>query len=199
MAGESLALAFGSLMAGAVVVDYGVKSMRTAFSTPVSASGGPSQASKSVKGFPTGVDPLPGAVGSRLDQGIDGTGSTFLSPWAGKVVWSTPSDPGWDGGGYVAIQSSQNPSFVYYVAEGITPIVHLGEEVTAGQRIAQPVSNPYNGIVGNFEAGRANPAAPQQPLAQVVSDPATMVLEFYHWLLDLGGPHATSTSLAGHS
>jgi hypothetical protein len=208
MAASGLAIPFGALIAGAVILEYGVKNARAAFSS-ASSGGTVGQPASAVRAenagvpttigkFPAAVDPLPDSVGSRLDQGIDGTGKTFLSPWAGKVVYSSPSDSGWKGGGYIAIQARNDASKVYYLAEGITPILHVGDSVTAGQRIAYPVSNPYNGIVGNFEAGLANPAAPGQPLAQVVSNASGMVDEFYAWLHALGGPTATSTASAGH-
>lgn len=201
----SAAIAFGALVAGAVIMDYGVKNAKAAFAgnpgASSSAAGGSGIGSAPVaKGsFPSAVDPLPGAIGSRLDQGLDATGHVFPSPWSGKVVYSSASDPGWNGGGYVAVSSTQNPDMVYYLAEGIKPIVAVGDMVTAGQQIALPVSNPYNGIVGNVEVGRANPASPGQPLAQVVSNPAAMVDQFYNWVMSLGGPHATSTSAAGHT
>lgn len=200
MAGVSLPLAFGSLVAGAVIIDYGGKAVAQAF-----ASGGPSASAtgsgnpKVTGNFPPSVNPTPGLQTSRLDQGIDGTGTTFLAPWDGKVVVSNAHSTGWDGGGYIAIQSTQNPSFVYYVAEGVSPIVRLGQMVTAGQKIAVPVTNPYNGIVGNIEQGRANPANPGNPLAQSVSDAAGMVFDFYHWFLSLGGAPSTDTSSAGHA
>jgi murein DD-endopeptidase MepM/ murein hydrolase activator NlpD len=145
------------------------------------------------------TNPIPGASGGRLDQGMDGTTQTFVAPFNGKVVFSEANDSGWNGGGYVAIQSAQNPNYVYYAAEGLTPTVQVGQTVTAGQQIATPRSNPYNGIVGNFEIGRANPASPGQPLAQVVSNPSQMVLEFYNWLRSLGVPAASSTSNAGRA
>jgi murein DD-endopeptidase MepM/ murein hydrolase activator NlpD len=143
------------------------------------------------------TNPVPGATGGRLDQGMDGTTQSFVAPFNGKVVFSEANDSGWDGGGYVAIQSAQDPSYVYYAAEGLTPTVQVGQTVTAGQQIATPRSNPYNGIVGNFEIGRANPSSPGQPLAQVVSNPSQMVMEFYNWLRSLGVPAASSTSNAG--
>jgi murein DD-endopeptidase MepM/ murein hydrolase activator NlpD len=143
------------------------------------------------------TNPVPGATGGRLDQGMDGTTQTFVAPFNGKVVFSEANDSGWNGGGYVAIQSAQDPNYVYYAAEGLTPTVQVGQTVTAGQQIATPRSNPYNGIVGNFEIGRANPASPGQPLAQVVSNPSQMVFEFYNWLRSLGVPPASSTSNAG--
>lgn len=202
MAGANMALAFGAVVAGGVVIDYGRKSFTKAFTTsPVSSSATGSGRVFNIKGFPAGTNPLPGASFSRADQGIDGTGKTFLSPWAGKVVYSVANDPGWDGGGYVAVQSSADPSFVYYVAEGISPIVHVGESVAAGQQIASPVASPYNGIVGNFEAGRANPAAPGQPLAQVIGDSATMVKGWISWLQQVGIhlPSGFDWSAVGHA
>jgi murein DD-endopeptidase MepM/ murein hydrolase activator NlpD len=143
------------------------------------------------------TNPVPGATGGRLDQGMDGTTHTFVAPFNGKVVFSEANDSGWAGGGYVAIQSAQDPNYVYYAAEGLTPTVQVGQTVTAGQQIATPRSNPYNGTVGNFEIGRANPASPGQPLAQVISNPSQMVFEFYNWLKSLGVPAASSTSNAG--
>lgn len=144
------------------------------------------------------TNPFPGASGSRLDQGIDLTSKQFLSPFAGVVKVAISSDPGWAGGGYLAIQSLSNPKQVVYMAEGLTPTVRVGQRVAAGQIVATPRSNPYNGIVGNIEAGPANPSNPGQPLAQVASNPPAVVEQFYHWLLGLGGPHATSTSNAGY-
>ncbi len=145
------------------------------------------------------VNPVPGATGSRLDQGFDVTSQKFLAPFNGTVVYSTPSDPGWQGGGYVAIENALDPSNVIYFAEGLLPTVTVGQKVAAGQQIATPRSNPYNGIVGNIEFGPANPAAPEQPLAQVVGDAAAVVNQFYAWVRGLGGPAATSTSNAGHA
>jgi biotin carboxyl carrier protein len=145
------------------------------------------------------TNPVPGATGSRLDQGIDGTTKSFVAPFSGTVVYSSAHDSGWKGGGYVAIKSAADPSKVFYAAEGLLPTVKVGDTVTAGQTIAQPAVNPYNGIVGNFEIGWANPSAPSQPLAQVASNPKQVALDFYSWLRSLGGPTATSTSNAGYA
>lgn len=145
------------------------------------------------------TNPVPGATGSRLDQGFDGTAQTFLAPFNGTVVYSQASDPGWNGGGYVAIQAARDPNTVFFAAEGLTPTVQMGQTVSVGQQIATPRPSPYNGIPGNFEIGRANPASPGQPLAQVIANPAQMVLGFYNWITSLGGPTASSTSNAGSS
>lgn len=197
----NMALLFGALVAGAVIIDYGVKSAKGALNSSAAAPGSDTgaQTPTSSGGFPKSVNPVPGAAVSRLDQGIDATAKTFVSPWAGKVVYATANDPGWKGGGYVAVQSTENPNFVYYLAEGITNVVKVGDMVTAGQTIAYPVANPYNGIVGNVEFGRANPASPGQPLAQVTSNAKQMVLDFSSWFQSLGGAAPTSTSNAGSS
>lgn len=144
------------------------------------------------------VNPVPGATGGRLDQGFDVTGNKFVSPFPGRVVVSNVSDPGWKGGGYVAIQSAASHSKVIYFAEGIRPTVKVGQTVQAGQDIGVPVSNPYNGIRGNIEFGPANPANPSQPLAQVTSAKASTVMQFYVWVRALGAPAATSTGNAGY-
>jgi len=144
------------------------------------------------------VNPIPGATGGRLDQGFDVTTPNYiLAPYDGTVVYSSASDPGWKGGGYVAIQSSADPNEVFYAAEGLRPTVSKGDAVSAGSSIASPANNPYNGIFGNIEIGRANPNAPGQPLAQVISNPSQMVYNFYTWLRNLGAPAATSTGNAG--
>ena len=145
------------------------------------------------------TDPVPGATGSRLDQGLDGTTQTFVAPFNGTVVYSTANDPGWNGGGYVAIRSAADPGKVFFAAEGLDPTVNVGESVTAGEQIAQPKANPYNGIAGNFEIGWANPSSPGQPLAQTEANPRQTVLAFYGWLRSLGGPTATSTAGAGYA
>lgn len=144
------------------------------------------------------VNPVPGATGSRLDAGFDVTSKIFRAPFAGKIVYATQSDPGWQGGGYLAIQDLLNPKRVLYFAEGIAPTVQQGQTVKAGEQIGIPVSNPYNGIVGNIEFGPASPSDPKVPLAHVVGDPVAVVMDFYNWVRGLGAPAATSTGHAGY-
>lgn len=145
------------------------------------------------------TDPVPGAIMSRLDMGADGTTLRFVAPFNGTVAYSTSSDSGWQGGGYVAIQASQDPSMCYYAAEGLTPTVQQGQTVTVGQVIATPRPSPYNGIAGNFEIGRCTPGNPRDPLAHHVPDPTGMVLAFERWLVSLGVPAASSVSNAGYA
>lgn len=199
---KDLPLFFLELLVGGIMIARGAGAVGGALAGGGSSAQGATVdtgPAQTIGGFPKSVNPLPGAQGSRLDQGIDFTGKTALSPWDGKVVYSNASDSGWKGGGYVAIQSTEQPSHVWYLAEGWTPIVKLGQMVKAGEQIATPRSNPYNGIVGNGEAGLANPASPGQPLAQVVGNASQMVLGLASWLKQLGGPVPTSTGDAGHA
>lgn len=146
-----------------------------------------------------GNNPFPGATGSRLDQGFDLTGKSFNAPELSKIVYSSQSVAGWAGGGLVAGQvlAGSKKGRVWYMAEGISPIVQVGQTVMRGQRVGIPVSNPYNGTVGNIEAGWANPSSPTQPLAQVSSNPAGIAWDFYRWIQSMGGPKASSTGNAG--
>lgn len=144
------------------------------------------------------VNPFPGATGSRLDQGLDLTAKDFLAPFTGRIVVADQSSSGWAGGGYLAIQNANNPNDVVFMAEGLAPVVTVGQTVQAGQRVGIPRTNPYNGILGNIESGPANPANPRQPLAQVAANKPGVVEQFYNWLRSLGGPVATSTAGAGY-
>ena len=76
---------------------------------------------------------------SRIDQGVDysGTGQIdALGP--GRVVLVSRTDTGWgNGNGWVSYQltaGSYTGDYIY-VAEGITPSVHPGEPLAAGQPI----------------------------------------------------------------
>jgi hypothetical protein len=162
-------------------------------------SGAVTNAIGDVGSFTGTANPFPGATGSRLDQGEDLTSRTFLAPFAAKVVVANRSDSGWAGGGYLALRSLSDPSQVIYMAEGLIPSVRVGQTVQAGQRVATPIANPYNGVVGNIESGPADPTNPSRPLAQAVSNPPAVVEKFYAWLRGLGGPQATSTSNAGYA
>jgi hypothetical protein len=91
------------------------------------------------------------------------------------------------------------PDKVYYLAEGISPRVRVGDIVAAGEVIASPKVNPYNGIVGNVEFGLADPNLPARPLAQALgAGAAQMVEDFAAWIEHLGGPTPSSTGDAGH-
>lgn len=210
----NLPLAFAELLVGAIVLDAGIKGASLADVVKGQATQTPlpgnqvstsSTGSTSVGGVVGGSTPFSSnATSSRLDQGQDLTSSIFNAPVAGTVTIADQTNTGWDGGGYIALKLDQPITladgtvvkFLYW-AEGIAPTVGVGQHVSAGQQIGTPVTNPYNGIVGNIEWGVAGGANGGQPLAQLVSNAAAMVRAFYQWALSIGAPHAASTGNAG--
>lgn len=188
---------------GRTLIDYilGNKASKSPYlsqSIPQQVGNTVSQTQRAAKGAMT--NPFPGATGSRLDQGFDLTSKSFLAPVLSKIVYASSSVSGWAGGGLVAgkILSGPHAGMVWYMAEGIRPTVRVGQTVQPGQQVAAPATNPYNGIVGNIEAGWANPASPTQPLAQVSQNKPAIAWNFYDWIRSLGGPKATTTSNAGY-
>lgn len=182
----NLPLAFAELLAGGVLVVAGstgdtigqvmrgeiVQNPLPGSSDATSQSSSSSGAGTAAVGAGQYVNPMPNVASwQRVDQGIDATiTGNYRAIGRSKILAADPSSAGWKGGGYVAAQLLDGPyaGSVYYVAEGIKPLVTVGQEVAAGDPIATPVRSPYNnGIVGNLETGWANPQSPRQPLAQV--------------------------------
>lgn len=151
-------------------------------------------------GVAGGRNPFPNATGGRLDQGYDLTGSSFNAPDASYIVFASSTVPGWKGGGLVAgrLLSGPKKGQVWYYAEGIYPTVSIGQTVRQGDNVGRAVANPYNGIMGNIEAGWANPQNPTQPLAQVMQNKPQAAWDFYNYIRSLGGPKASSTGNAGY-
>lgn len=207
MARANLPLAFGELLIGALIIEAAIKGASigdvirgTAKQSGVSGLGGSAgnvNSGQAAGGLPFGKNPQ----GTRLDQGQDLTADQFNAPVSGTIVKADQSNGGWAGGGVVGLKMD-NPvpelgSDVLYFAEGLAPTVKVGQHVSAGDQIAVPAINPYNGIIGNIEWGLANPKDASQPLAQVVGDARASVLAFYKWALGVGAPKATSTGNAG--
>lgn len=178
----NLVLSFAELLAGAVILDAGIKGdsiqnvikgQATSHSLAGSSTASGSSSANSASTLPAGTytNPFPGAQGSRIDQGVDLTGKQFLAPGKSQILVADQANPGWAGGGYIAAKLLDGPlaGTVYYIAEGVAPLVQVGQTVSAGQPLGRPVSNPYNGIIGNIEAGWASLTNPGQPLAQTLS------------------------------
>lgn len=178
----NLVLSFAELLVGAVVLDAAIKGdtianvvKGAATQHPLTAGSGSSGASgqggTGSLAPGTYTNPLPGATTGRIDQGVDYTGRQFLAPGKAKILVSNQSDAGWAGGGYLAYQLLDGPlaGAVGYFAEGIAPRVNVGDVVQGGTVLGIPVRNPYNGTVGNIEAGWADPNSPGRPLAQSLS------------------------------
>ena len=168
---------------GAIVLDAGIKGdsipnviKGQATAHPLTGAGTTAGAGTTGAGATVAagsyVNPVPGASTGRIDQGVDytlGTGG-FVAPGKSQILQADASNPGWKGGGYIAAKLLDGPmaNHVYYIAEGIRPAVGVtvGAIVNAGDQLVSRIANPYNGTVGNIEAGWADPNSPGRPLAQ---------------------------------
>lgn len=172
------------------------------FVPPPSSSSSSSAANCTNGAATTGkvIDPFPGGwQPTRLDMGWDGTfKGQIVAPFNGTIYFASVAN-GWDGTQMVVIHADQsvglpNNSLNLYFAEGVNALVKPGQHVNAGTPIANPVSNNYNGVVGNIEWGVADAGAKQgaQPNTEAVvigfngtCSPSTaskaMVLAFYKW------------------
>jgi hypothetical protein len=171
----NLPLAFGELLVGAIILDAGIKGdsianvvKGQATQHPVSGLGtGASSTGAGFTGGGTGtyVNPIPGATPSRIDQGGDyilPPNGKFLAPGDSQIV-AVDQRSGF--GQYIAAKLIDGPlaGTYYYVAEGISPLVHVGQTVTAGTAIASSAGSQYGH--GVIEAGWAN-SSNHDPLAQ---------------------------------
>lgn len=135
---------------------------------------------KGSKNFPTFVgsggnkgyvNPVGKWSPSRIDAGVDGTlNSQYLAPGNSKILIADAHNSGWAGGGYIAgmFLDGSLKGKVWYVSEGVAPVVPVNAKVSAGQPVAQPVPSPYNGVNGNIETGWAAPSQPGNPLAHTL-------------------------------
>lgn len=214
----NLPLAFGEMLVGAIILDAGIKGDTIANVVQGKATQHPLPgASDSTAPTGTGgasvnvgpgqyTNPFPGATASRVDQGVDYTATKFLAPGKSQILIADQTNSGWAGGGYIAAKLLDGPlaGTVYYISEGVAPLVHVGDMVAAGTPLATPVSNPYNGIVGNIEAGWASVTSPGSPLAQSTGgygegDSTAAGASFNRFIHSLGGPLGQlKTAILGH-
>ena len=88
--------------------------------------------------------PFVDAVEGRIDQGVDYTGTGPINAIGNARILATGA-PGWPNGGagpagqgvLYRLLDGPKAGQVVYVYEGLTPTVHPGEEVIAGQQIAR--------------------------------------------------------------
>jgi hypothetical protein len=210
----NLVLAFAEILAGAIVLDAGIKGdsianviQGKATQHPLAAAtGGTGSAAATGSGGSaaalTGggyVNPVPGASTGRVDQGVDyRLGSQgFVAPGNSQIVY-TGAGGGW-GNEYVAGKLLDGPlkGMVWYIAEAPGKLAGIaqGVLVKAGQQIT-PAGSSTGGAI---EAGWANPNNPGQTLAQSMSgyggDQSTQALtagwSFSKFVHALGGAVGT--------
>jgi hypothetical protein len=199
----NLVLAFAEIVVGAIVLDAGVKGDSIAnvvqgkatqhplaTATGATATGGGTTTGGVAVAPGTYTNPVPGASTGRIDQGVDYTlsASGFRAPGRSQIIAADQHNSGWAGGGYIAAKLLDGPlaGSVYYVAEGVAPAAGIaaGKIVDAGTQLVTRATNPYNGSLGNIEAGWANSQG-TAPLAQSFSG--------------YGGDQSTQALTAGYS
>ncbi len=97
------------------------------------------------------VNPFQDATEGRIDQGVDFTGTGPIGAIGDAVILKTGA-LGWPEGGGVLYRllGGSHAGQVIFVYEGLTPTVHAGERVAAGQQIATFVPG------GSIETGFAD-------------------------------------------
>lgn len=136
------------------------------------------------------VNPLAHAslTPERIDQGVDYSGSgTLTALGAGRVTYVATSGTGWPGAfiEYRLTSGSYAGRYVYY-AEGVSPLVRVGQTLQAGQSVARLITGWSSGIEIGWGSGLGT-----QPLAQAEgqSGGATPAGRSFSALIaSLGGP-----------
>lgn len=136
------------------------------------------------------VNPLAHAslTPERIDQGVDYAGSgTLTALGAGRVTYVATSGTGWPGAfiEYRLTSGSYAGRYVYY-AEGVSPLVRVGQTLQAGQSVARLITGWSSGIEIGWGSGLGT-----QPLAQAEgqSGGATPAGRSFSALIaSLGGP-----------
>lgn len=130
----------------------------------------------------------------RIDQGVDYACTGPIRSVGNGVIEETENS-GWPGGAFIAIRLTDGPQagHVVYYAEDITPLVTVGQSVTAGQVIG----NVFAGTAG-IEVGWGNPNAIGESMARAagqtapVGDPGDVSTaygaSFSAFLISLGAP-----------
>lgn len=97
------------------------------------------QTTSSIKAYKNPLRSILGLTPERIDMGVDYAGSGTIFPIGDGVVTDL-TNAGWPGPthGFVCYQLTDGPAkgLYVYVAENVTPLVHVGEHVTPNTRLA---------------------------------------------------------------
>jgi hypothetical protein len=166
---------------------------------PGFGSGGPGYtqlaAGGLIPGYAAGayVNPLgPGAVPSRIDMGVDYTGSFNVFALGKGQIMNVYS--GWPGGVFISekLADGQYAGALWYAAEHINPAVKVGQQVTAGQKIGfAPGGYPWTEFgFANSPSGQTMAAAAGQQNPH--GDPGAFTTAYgvlaSNLIASLGGP-----------
>lgn len=103
----------------------------------------------------------PGAVGSRIDMGVDYTGTFDLFALGSGIIRNLYNSQ-WPGGTYITLQldTGQYKDALWFYAEHIIPLVKIGQRVKAGQKIGHaPGGNPWTELGWSYNTTGTTMAA----------------------------------------
>lgn len=179
-----LPLHFGELLFGSIILKKGIDDVKGGFASSSSSSGGTVTGTPTGGGIGGGVLPVsgPNVQWERTDQGIDANtgqaGDPIRAVTAGVVTGIVNF---YNGQPAVIVSSSGLPggaTGIYY-AEGITPTVHVGQHVVAGQQIGTTTSQP-TGLEFGFWKGTSTLA--QATTGYVEGEITAAGRLFHNWL-----------------
>jgi len=131
-------------------------------------------------------------------MGVDFAGSGPLYALGDAVITSaTGDDAGWPGGGWITYRLTSGPAkgLSVYLAEDVTPEVHVGEKVTAHTVIATMFDGGA-GIESGWAQASGGSAESQVAAAGAISGdgpfPTMVGLNFEELLQSLGVPAANN-------
>ncbi|HWF74568.1 MAG TPA: peptidoglycan DD-metalloendopeptidase family protein [Solirubrobacteraceae bacterium] len=144
-------------------------------------------------------------VAERIDQGVDYADNSAdpILALGDAVITYAGSDPGWSGASvnYTLADGPYAGRYVY-VSESVTPTVHVGEQVAAGQEIATFGEPNTHGIETGWAAAPGLVVAKASTLGQQshAGDPGSNLTycgnEFSALLAQLGAPPGTTEGRA---
>jgi hypothetical protein len=175
----------------------GTGSTQSFASALAAAQTGTATAAAGASGY---VNPLAGASvrPERIDQGVDYAGSGALGAIGpGVVTQVVQSGSGWEGGGYVEYKLTAGPyagRYVYY-AEGVTPMVSVGQTLAPGQPVAKIIPGAPHGVELGFGSGVGESSYANQYGGGYTEGAATAAgVAFSNLVASLGGPAGVNES-----
>jgi hypothetical protein len=192
--GSALGLGGAAAQAGTLVSQTEVTKVLAASAIPQ-----PVSAPAVSPPLPVYLNPLraiSGLVPERVDMGVDFGGSGDIYALGNGVVMSAEAtNSGWPGGGFITYQLTNGPAqgLVVYVAEDVTPMVQVGQDVTSSTVIAH-MFDGADGIETGWAAADSSTAESALSAAGGIGGlgpfPTEVGLSFDGLLVALGVPAA---------
>jgi hypothetical protein len=158
----------------------------------------PAPAASVTPGYANPLRAVSGLIPERIDMGVDFGGAGPVYALGDAVITNaTAGDAGWPGGGWITYRLTSGPAagLTVYLAEDVTPDVHVGEVVTSSTVIATMFVGG-DGIEFGWAQPDGSSAESQLAVAGGISGggpfPTVIGLNFEELLQSLGVPAANN-------